>query len=260
MLYVSPGPRRSTFRYSQSGMCSPKPFNAHRFEPNTQRMQTAPAGTYSGMLHCAGGILKNEGPFAFYKVSLSVLVSSHMVSLVIFFSRLQGTLTPLLGIGLCVSIQFAGLEYSKRIFSARNIASGKGDGPLTGSQYFAAGVIAGLANSVVSGPVEHIRIRRSFLFRDDRRNIPSFYLAPQPRFTRLLSLPQVCRPNQIKSDFTPVRGMPSKRFTLPAGSPGFTKDKSRPFTVKPVDMEFISGPMKNLCRERWLKRESNGTR
>jgi len=100
-------------------------------------MQTAPAGTYSGMFHCAGGILKNEGPFAFYK----------------------GTLTPLLGIGLCVSIQFAGLEYSKRIFAARNIASGKGDGPLTGSQYFVSGVIAGLANSVVSGPVEHIRIR-----------------------------------------------------------------------------------------------------
>jgi len=100
-------------------------------------MQTAPAGTYSGVLHCAGGILKNEGPFAFYK----------------------GTLTPLLGIGLCVSIQFAGLEYAKRIFSARNVASGLGDGPLTGSQYFASGVIAGLANSVVSGPVEHIRIR-----------------------------------------------------------------------------------------------------
>ena len=86
MLYVSPGPRRSTFRYSQSGMCSPKPFNARRFEPNIQRMQTAPAGTYSGMLHCAGGILKNEGPFAFYKVSLPVASLSHKVSLVIFFA------------------------------------------------------------------------------------------------------------------------------------------------------------------------------
>ena len=31
-------------------------------------MQTAPKGTYNGMLHCAGGILKNEGPLAFYKV------------------------------------------------------------------------------------------------------------------------------------------------------------------------------------------------
>lgn len=33
-------------------------------------MQTAPKGTYAGMLHCAGGILKNEGPLAFYKVCL----------------------------------------------------------------------------------------------------------------------------------------------------------------------------------------------
>ncbi|KAG8823212.1 Mitochondrial carrier protein ymc2, partial [Serendipita sp. 400] len=31
------------------------------------RMQTAPPGTYSGMVQCAGGILKNEGPLAFYK-------------------------------------------------------------------------------------------------------------------------------------------------------------------------------------------------
>lgn len=39
--------------------------------PNTQakRMQTAPKGTYKGMVDCAGGILKNEGPLAFYKVS-----------------------------------------------------------------------------------------------------------------------------------------------------------------------------------------------
>jgi hypothetical protein len=35
-----------------------------------QRMQTAPKGTYAGMMHCAGGILKNEGPLAFYKVCL----------------------------------------------------------------------------------------------------------------------------------------------------------------------------------------------
>jgi len=152
-------------------MSSPKPFNAIPFEPNIQRMQTSPAGTYSGMLHCAGGILKNEGPFAFYKASLVVSFLCHVDSTRNFIGP-QGTLTPLLGIGLCVSIQFAGLEYSKRLFSARNIASGVGDGPLTGTQYFASGVIAGLANSVVSGPVEHIRIRRSCLPRVDQRNCP----------------------------------------------------------------------------------------
>ncbi|KAG1785371.1 mitochondrial carrier domain-containing protein [Suillus plorans] len=104
------------------------------------RMQTSAKGTYSGMLHCAGGILKNEGPLAFYK----------------------GTLTPLLGIGVCVSIQFGVLEYAKRIFTVQNLARGEGgeEGKmLSGRQLVIAGVAAGLANGVVSGPVEHIRIR-----------------------------------------------------------------------------------------------------
>jgi membrane-bound metal-dependent hydrolase YbcI (DUF457 family) len=44
-------------------------------------MQTSAKGTYSGMLHCAGGILKNEGPLAFYKVMLFLLyaVISHIL-------------------------------------------------------------------------------------------------------------------------------------------------------------------------------------
>ena len=74
----------------------------------------------------------------------------------------QGTLTPLLGIGVCVSIQFGALEYSKRFFAARNVRDGRGgpDGMALGSgQLFISGVFAGLANGVVSGPVEHIRIR-----------------------------------------------------------------------------------------------------
>ncbi|PPQ95322.1 hypothetical protein CVT26_008167 [Gymnopilus dilepis] len=111
------------------------------------RMQTAPKGTYNGMLHCAGGILKNEGPLAFYKATNPGFL---------------GTLTPLLGIGLCVSIQFGALEYAKRVFASQNLARGLGGergATLTGSQLFVSGVFAGLANGVVSGPVEHIRIR-----------------------------------------------------------------------------------------------------
>ncbi|KIY67907.1 mitochondrial carrier [Cylindrobasidium torrendii FP15055 ss-10] len=104
------------------------------------RMQTAPKGTYSGMVQCAGGILKNEGPLAFYK----------------------GTLTPLLGIGVCVSIQFGAIEWMKRFYSSRNLQNGTG-GPggleLGHGQLFVAGAVAGIANGVVSGPVEHIRIR-----------------------------------------------------------------------------------------------------
>lgn len=36
-------------------------------------MQTAPKGTYTGMVQCATGILKNEGPLAFYKVTVLAL-------------------------------------------------------------------------------------------------------------------------------------------------------------------------------------------
>lgn len=109
------------------------------------------------MLHCAGGILKNEGPLAFYKVG----IPCHDMNLCLAKIS-QGTLTPLLGIGLCVSIQFGALEYTKRFFAAENVArgiGGEGGKTLTGSQLFTAGVAAGLANGVVSGPVEHIRIR-----------------------------------------------------------------------------------------------------
>jgi len=104
------------------------------------RMQTSPKGTYAGMMQCAGGILKNEGPLAFYK----------------------GTLTPLLGIGVCVSIQFGVLEYTKRYFARQNLArgiGGEGGLLLSGGQLVVAGVLAGIANGAVSGPVEHIRIR-----------------------------------------------------------------------------------------------------
>lgn len=71
-------------------------------------------------------------------------------------------MTPLAGIGLCVSIQFGALEYTKRLFVARNITrgtGGQGGKTLTGSQLLCAGIVAGLSNGIVSGPVEHIRIR-----------------------------------------------------------------------------------------------------
>jgi solute carrier family 25 carnitine/acylcarnitine transporter 20/29 len=64
---------------------------------------------------------------------------------------------------VCVSIQFGVLEYTKRYFAAQNLVNGRGgtDGKdLSGGQLVAAGVFAGLANGVVSGPVEHIRIRK----------------------------------------------------------------------------------------------------
>ncbi|ORY67229.1 mitochondrial carrier domain-containing protein [Pseudomassariella vexata] len=82
------------------------------------RLQT---GTqYTSALEAARSIYAKEGPLAFYK----------------------GTLTPLLGIGACVSIQFGAFGFAKRY-----------------GQYYAAGAFAGVANSVISGPIEHVRIR-----------------------------------------------------------------------------------------------------
>ncbi|KAJ9123385.1 hypothetical protein QFC22_001584 [Naganishia vaughanmartiniae] len=97
------------------------------------RMQTSAPGTFTSALDCATRVFKNEGPLAFYK----------------------GTLTPLLGIGACVSIQFAALESVKRYFRGNKLPGQE----LSLPELCAAGAFAGVANTVVSGPVEHIRIR-----------------------------------------------------------------------------------------------------
>ncbi|RMY48032.1 hypothetical protein D0863_15487 [Hortaea werneckii] len=107
------------------------------------RLQTTTE--YKGALDCATQIFKNEGGSAFYK----------------------GTLTPLLGIGACVSIQFGAFNYARRAFEARNAAAqGKSlqqivnsPQPLAYWQYYASGAFAGISNTVLSSPIEHIRIR-----------------------------------------------------------------------------------------------------
>ncbi|PNY29806.1 Carrier protein YMC1, mitochondrial [Tolypocladium capitatum] len=101
------------------------------------RLQTT--NQYSGALQAAASIYRNEGALAFYK----------------------GTLTPLLGIGACVSIQFGAFHSARRWFEARNASSSS---PTTTNalgygQYFAAGAFAGVSNAALSGPIEHIRIR-----------------------------------------------------------------------------------------------------
>ncbi|KAI1271153.1 mitochondrial carrier domain-containing protein [Xylaria sp. FL0933] len=100
------------------------------------RLQTTTQ--YSSALNAATTIYAKEGPLAFYK----------------------GTLTPLLGIGACVSIQFGAFGYAKRYFeTANNTKNGIGKKDLSYGQYYAAGAFAGVANSIISGPIEHVRIR-----------------------------------------------------------------------------------------------------
>lgn len=98
------------------------------------RLQTT--SQYQGALDAALQINKHEGPLAFYK----------------------GTLTPLIGIGACVSVQFGGFHAARRYFENSNAkATGKTD--LTLGQYYTAGALAGVANTVLSSPIEHVRIR-----------------------------------------------------------------------------------------------------
>lgn len=101
------------------------------------RLQTSTA--YSSALNAATTIYSKEGPLAFYK----------------------GTLTPLLGIGACVSIQFGAFGWARRYFESANAAAHPQGSKeqLSYGQYFAAGSFAGVANSVISGPIEHVRIR-----------------------------------------------------------------------------------------------------
>lgn len=65
---------------------------------------------------------------------------------------------PLLGVGACVSVQFAVVGALKRLFSRQNLEGGH-PAKLTHGQMYVAGAGAGLANSFIAGPVEHIRIR-----------------------------------------------------------------------------------------------------
>jgi len=67
-----------------------------------------------------------------------------------------------------VSIQFGAFHTARRFFQSRNaaartssspITSHHANQPLTYTQYYASGAFAGLANSILSGPIEHIRIR-----------------------------------------------------------------------------------------------------
>jgi solute carrier family 25 (mitochondrial carnitine/acylcarnitine transporter), member 20/29 len=86
-----------------------------------------------GALTCATNILRNEGPLAFYK----------------------GTLTPLLGIGACVSIQFGAFHFARRHLESLNPHKSG----LTLPEYYLAGAFAGIANSPLSNPIENVRIR-----------------------------------------------------------------------------------------------------
>ncbi|KAJ2503190.1 Mitochondrial carrier protein ymc2 [Coemansia sp. RSA 1972] len=111
-------------------------FAGQPFDTVKVRLQTQP-DLYKGTMDAVRKTMQNDGPGGFYK----------------------GTTTPLVGVGLCVSIQFLVMEHMKRTFGQIN-GTPSGQAPmLTPVQLYIAGATAGVANSVISGPVEHIRVR-----------------------------------------------------------------------------------------------------
>lgn len=102
------------------------------FDTTKVRLQTS--STPTTVAEVVGKLIKNEGPAGFYK----------------------GTLTPLVGVGACVSIQFGVNEAMKRYFHSKN---SNDTTPLTLSQYYTCGFVGGISNAFLASPIEHVRIR-----------------------------------------------------------------------------------------------------
>ncbi|MCJ1236589.1 hypothetical protein MMC14_004570 [Varicellaria rhodocarpa] len=58
-----------------------------------------------------------------------------------------------------VSVQFGAFHWARRRFENSNAASNPLHSQLSYTQYYLAGAFAGIANSAISGPIEHVRIR-----------------------------------------------------------------------------------------------------
>ncbi|PLB50609.1 mitochondrial carrier protein [Aspergillus steynii IBT 23096] len=103
------------------GLCQP-------FDIVKVRMQNRVDG---GAFHIASTLWKQEGPRSFYK----------------------GSLAPFIGVGACISIVYGSFHLASTALQTWH------DQPLSTPQTYLAGGLAGLSNSLVSGPMEHIRIR-----------------------------------------------------------------------------------------------------
>ncbi|CCE61442.1 hypothetical protein TPHA_0A03660 [Tetrapisispora phaffii CBS 4417] len=107
------------------------------FDTTKVRLQTSTAEDITTM-KVIKDLVKHEGLKGFYK----------------------GTLTPLIGVGACVSVQFGVNEYMKRLLKTYNKTyKGIDSKILSLPQYYACGLTGGLVNSFLSSPIEHIRIR-----------------------------------------------------------------------------------------------------
>ena len=72
---------------------------------------------------------------------------------------LKGATLPFLGVGACVSIQFTVFHSARQAFEQLSERAEHSRRGLSTSQAYFAGAAAGIANSFISGPIEHIRTR-----------------------------------------------------------------------------------------------------
>lgn len=139
-------------------------------------------GTVGGIFQVLSGqpfdIIKVRAATSATPVSaVSAAVSMfHQEGLLAFW---RGSSAPLIGVGACVSIQFGVLENSKKMLSSYK------NSQLSTLDYMFCGTIAGIANSIVSAPAEHFRIkmqvqgkvdpRGDMLFKNDADCIRSIF-------------------------------------------------------------------------------------
>jgi len=88
------------------------------------------------MVDCFKSIYKNEGLFAFYK----------------------GTLSPLIGVSACVSVQFGSNEFGKRL-KTRIKRKRNPTANLAVKDFMQCGGFSGFCNAFIQGPVEMFRIK-----------------------------------------------------------------------------------------------------
>ena len=103
-----------------------QPFDNTKFRMQGAAVKLGPVDTLKAMVA--------EGPMSFYK----------------------GMLSPFVGVGAAVSIQFGTFQSVKKYFAART-----SDGKPTFLHSFIGGFIAGCVTTCVITPVEHIRIKVS---------------------------------------------------------------------------------------------------
>ena len=137
---------KELFAGTVGGMC--QVLAGQPFDTLKVRIQTQPH-LYSNLSTAIKLTLSQEGFSALYK----------------------GTLPPLLGVGACVGVQFGSLELGKSFFNHYNntttttpttthsSSSSSSNSSLHGYQLYLSGAFSGVANSILSGPIEHIRTR-----------------------------------------------------------------------------------------------------